>query len=170
MRKSFDDIIAEMGGDDVLTTGEAAKLLGVSRQHVVDLIERDELPAYRVGTHRRIRRADLLAVRSGSTRSTRDQERSLWIGTAIAGDLVRDPERVRSIGREGLSTQSTRANRWTIEWARLLDGPTNEIIKALTSDTIHARELRQNSPFAGVLTAEARQAVLDAFQSDRARR
>lgn len=37
-----------------LTTGETAKKLGVSRQHVVDLCNRNELSFVKVGTHRRI--------------------------------------------------------------------------------------------------------------------
>lgn len=168
MRKQFDDLIAGMDSDELLTTGEAAKLLGVSRQHVVDLIDRDELPGTRIGTHRRVRRGDLLALKQGSTRATRDQDRSLWLGTAIAGALVHEPERVRQAGKDALSNV-LRPNRWTREWAVILEGPTKDIIRALTSDTIHARELRQNSPFGGVLTPEARETVLEAFRVDRAR-
>lgn len=170
MREQFDDIIAEMDSDELLTTGEAARLIGVSRQHIVNLIERDELPATRVGTHRRVRRGDLLALREGSTRATRDQDRSLWLGVAVAGVLVRDPERVRRAGRDALTSGRLRPNRWTRQWEKLLDGPTKDLLKALTSDTIPARELRQNSPFGAVLTAEVRAGVLEAFRADRARR
>lgn len=170
MRASFDDLIAGMDGDELLTTGEAASLLGVSRQHVVNLIERDELPATRVGSHRRVRRGDLLALRGGSTRATRDQERSLWLGTAVAGALVRDPDRVRHIARDWLASARSRPNRWTKEWERLIDGPTPGIIKALTSDTVAARELRQNSPFAGALTDDEREHILRAFRAERSRR
>jgi excisionase family DNA binding protein len=36
-------------------------MLGLSRTYVIRLIEGDKLPARRVGTHRRIRAADVLA-------------------------------------------------------------------------------------------------------------
>lgn len=43
-----------------LTTQEAADLMGYSRQVVVDLIKKNKLKASKLGTHRRIKLADLL--------------------------------------------------------------------------------------------------------------
>jgi excisionase family DNA binding protein len=48
--------------DDLITTGEAAALLGTTARHVVNLTVRGELPYTITGTHRRIRRADVLAL------------------------------------------------------------------------------------------------------------
>lgn len=53
-----------------LTTVEAAAMLGVSRQFLVNILEKGEIPYHLVGTHRRIYARDLLAYKS-----RRDQDR-----------------------------------------------------------------------------------------------
>jgi len=44
----------------MVTTQQAAEIMGCSRQHVVNLIEEGELKANKIGTHRRIEFSDLL--------------------------------------------------------------------------------------------------------------
>jgi len=55
-----------------LTTTEAAQLLNVSRPHVITLVERGELPFEKVGTHRRIRLADVIAYRHAQDQRRRE--------------------------------------------------------------------------------------------------
>ena len=41
-----------------------------------------------------------------------------------------------------------------MEWGRILEMPIYRIAKTISSDTPRARELRQTSPFAGVLSEQ----------------
>lgn len=46
--------------DSELTTQQSADLLGISRTYLIRLVENGKLPAYMVGTHRRLRASDVL--------------------------------------------------------------------------------------------------------------
>ena len=47
-----------------LTTVEASKLLGVSRQFLIGLLQNNEMPCHMVGTHRRLYARDVLAYKA----------------------------------------------------------------------------------------------------------
>ncbi len=69
---------------DELTTGQAADLLGVTRPTVVAMVDRGELPARRIGTHRRVNSEDLLRLReelSAQRRSSLDALTELSVQT-----------------------------------------------------------------------------------------
>lgn len=153
--------------DEVITTGEAAARLGVSRQHVVDLCKAGTLPYFLVGQHRRLRRADVDQVRDGSQRLRRDQLGSLLLAHAVAGRLVMDPGPTRDLARQRLAHMQAASPRgsarvWLDEWVKLLDAPLPDLLSALTSRAQRSRELREHSPFTGVLTDAERTRVLAA--------
>jgi Helix-turn-helix domain len=54
--------------------------------------------------------------------------------------------------------------RWAEEWERILAMPLPKVAKAISADTPRARELRQTSPFAGVLTEQERKRLVRAVE------
>ncbi|MBB5825071.1 excisionase family DNA binding protein [Micromonospora carbonacea subsp. aurantiaca] len=153
---------------ELLTTGQAAKLLGSSRQQVVNLCERGDLPFVRVGAHRKVRRDHVEALLRPEQALTRDQLKSLWLHQAVAGSLVVDPDEV--LGKAGANLdrllrqhRGTMAEVWLRRWQEKIDEGVGSVLRALTSEDPEAVELRQNSPFAGVLSQPQRLKVLEAF-------
>jgi excisionase family DNA binding protein len=151
----------------LLSTGEVARLAGASRQHVVDLCTRGELPFVWVGRHRRVPRSAVDRL-LGRAPLSRDQERSLWLHRAVLASLAAEPDRVLAKASSNLARLRAQhptgmTARWLDEWQRVLDAGIDEVAETLASRAPLALELRQNSPFAGVLTPELRTRVLSAF-------
>lgn len=174
MRTATFDALTAGDPDELLTTGEAAVILNSSRQHVVDLCERGDLPFVTVGRHRRVRRGDVEALRTRTQRLTRDQRRSLWLAYAVAGKVVQSPTETRDVATKNIEkmrqTARGEAKRWLDEWERLLSGSIEDLLGVLTSRSPKGRELRQNSPFAGVLSDDERERVLQAWRAAETRR
>ena len=86
-------------------------------------------------------------------------EISLAMGCLIASRLSQQPE-LLEVARKNLD-RWTRLNanapgllRCYAEWRGILDRPPEEICDLLRSDSEEARRLRQNSPFAGVISPQ----------------
>ena len=142
-------------------------MLGVSRQHVVDLCDRGQLGCERTPVHRRLRRSDVDAFRK-RRELTREEMRSLWLNRAVAARVAHDPVGTLARARQNLDRfdrihEGTTVMTWLDRWRRVLDDGPESVMEVLTSTTPEASELRQNSPFPGVLPEDERRAVLDSF-------
>lgn len=94
---------------------------------------------------------------------TFEERRSLAISAAVAAKLRQNPEVVLAKARANLSRMRTAAShehRWIDVWESVLETGPRHVAALLTSTDQFARDLRQTSPFAGVLSvAERREAV-----------
>lgn len=152
----------------MLTTGQAARLLGTSRQHVVDLCNSGRLSYQRVGVHRRVSLRDVEAIRERSLKLSKEEQRSLWLYWVVAGKLVLDPPRVLGQARRNLARLREVHPYGSVQgdfdaWQALLDGPLDVLMDLLVSRSPRAVDLRQNSPFAGVLSPSERTKALRTF-------
>lgn len=159
-----------MESREFIRTGEAAALLGCSRQHVVDLCNDGLLPAQSTGVHRRLLRSEVNTyLASRETAPRREVLASLWLNRAIAGKLVKDPDRVLKIGRKNIKKfrvlhAGSSMLSWLDKWERILDQGAEAVLRVLTSESESARALRQTSPFPGVLSEGERRQVANAFE------
>jgi excisionase family DNA binding protein len=151
---------------ELIRTGTAAKILGTSRQHVVDLCTRGSLRCHGTGVHRRLDRREVEALVDRAR--TRDDRQSAWLHLAVAGRVARDPRSAIEKARANLRTMRSAhrgRNPWLDRWERLFDAGPEAVVGALVANTPESVELRQNSPFAGVLTDRERRLALNAFRS-----
>jgi hypothetical protein len=99
---------------------------------------------------------------------TREETRSLWLNRAVAARVARDPVAILARARQNLDRferihEGTSVTTWLERWRRVLDDGPEAVMEVLTSTAPDASELRQNSPFPGVLPEDERRAVLDSF-------
>lgn len=94
--------------------------------------------------------------------------RSLALHCVIARRISANPALVK-IARDNLrrwrQRQPGTAPRYLDEWEEILAEPLPEIVAFITSFSDRAVQLRQSSPFAGVLTGEERNRIYDAFRT-----
>jgi hypothetical protein len=96
-------------------------------------------------------------------------QRSLALHEAVAARLEADPT-LLDVARANLQRWLVTTPRPALlEWQQLLDvTPLPQLLTLLRSTGDRAARLRQSSPFAGLLTPEERQSILDRYGSLRA--
>lgn len=105
-----------------------------------------------------------------AARLTREDRRSLALHRAIAARLLADPAKVITKARRNLrvmrrANADGSADAWFDEWERRLAGPVAGVVEVLVSHDEEARDLRQVTPFAGVLTDDERRAIYAGVQA-----
>jgi excisionase family DNA binding protein len=75
-----------------LTTAEAGKILGMSRQFLVQLLEKGEIPFHKVGTHRRLYVRDVIAYKARRDTSRRKTLDDLAKREFAKGDYGKIPD------------------------------------------------------------------------------
>ena len=148
-----------------LTQAALARAAGTSQPTIAAYEAGRKSPT--VSTVRRLARAlGLEAVVSYHPPLTREERRSLELHHAIAARLRDDPEPVLALARQNLARMRARADgpsQLLREWEVLLDRPLPALLPLLADPDPWARELRQVTPFAGVLSAAERGAVYREF-------
>ena len=99
---------------------------------------------------------------------TRDQARSMALHAAMSHELRARGSEVLEIARRNISRMRSvnpHASPLLDEWERILEGTTDQVIARMLDPSEHGRDLRQVTPFAGVLSPAQRTAVYRSFRS-----
>jgi transcriptional regulator with XRE-family HTH domain len=100
---------------------------------------------------------------------TREDRRSLALHGAIAERLRQDPEPVMARARASLLRMQTLhpgARPLLDEWRMFLQRPLEALVPVLLDPSLWGRDLRQVTPFTGVLSARERAEVYRQFARD----
>jgi transcriptional regulator with XRE-family HTH domain len=142
-----------------------AQLAGTSQPTIAAYESGKKTPSLR--TLRRLARAVGLEARTLFVPpTTREDRRSLALHEAIAERLMEAPDEVVGRARRTLALTMKRhpgARALLDEWDDLLGLPLHRLVEALRDPRPRARELRQVTPFAGILSAAERTRVYRDF-------
>ncbi len=147
--------------DELLSTGEAAALLGVTSRTVARMVDRGDLPGYRIGRHRRVRRS-AIELRDARTPS---QDVAVMLGVLLAAQLIEDPDAAFAVARRNLERQEqhpTQSATWTEQWADIVEQRDVRQIVVVLTDPDDRTGLRQTHPFRGLISPEQRTAAFAA--------
>lgn len=149
-------------------------LEGIGRKAALDEVrewlKQCELAAREEATAEHATDDDTVRLERTSQYLTRDQARSLWLHRIVAGRLAMDPDDILTTARANIHTlcradPDSAVQQSLKQWQTLLDGSLTSLLDILTSTSVQAIELRENSPFTGVLSEQERRAALAAFRA-----
>jgi len=148
-----------------VTQSRLAELAGTSQPTIAAYESGRKVPNLR--TLRKLARVVGLEARLDFVPpTTREDRRSLALHEAIARRLVEDPDRVMERARRTLALMTEKhpsAAPLLREWRAILRRPTSDVVDLLLDPHPRARELRQVTPFAGVLSPAERADVYRRF-------
>ena len=93
--------------------------------------------------------------------------RSLALHALVARKLASEPHLIE-VARQNLArwrAKQADPPDYLDEWEELLARPLAQVLERITAMDAEATRLRQSSPFAGVLTADERERLFDAFRA-----
>lgn len=153
-----------------VTQAELARAAGTSQPAIAAYESGRKSPT--LGTLRRLAEAVGLGMSlEFRRRMTREEGRSLALHRAIAERLALDPEGVMNRARRNLSRMAHEhpgVGQLLGEWRAILALPVPQVCAALVDPGPRACELRQVTPFAGVLSAAERADTYRAFAREEA--
>jgi transcriptional regulator with XRE-family HTH domain len=148
-----------------VTQSRLAELAGTSQPTIAAYESGSKVPNLR--TLRKLARALGLEARVQFVPAlTREDRRSLALHEAIAQRLIEDPVAVTERARKTLSLMIERhpgAAPLLTEWDAILRRPVSEVADLLHDPRPRARDLRQVTPFAGILSTAERTEVYKRF-------
>jgi hypothetical protein len=99
----------------------------------------------------------------------RIDRRSVALHRAIAEKLRTDPTLLKIAGDnlDRWSTPGSRSQRYWDAWRDNLNRPLSDILDLIVEESERMTELRQSTPFAGVLEPAERWAIYERFESSR---
>ena len=150
-----------------LTQSELAQRVGTSQPTLAAYESGTKSPTHRT-FERIISAVGMEAVIEFVPKLTREDRRSLALHRAIALRLLEKPAQTIAKARSNLErmrSQNPHADGLLV-WDRLLDLTPERLAATLVDPAPDARELRQVTPFAGVLSPEERTTVYQRFSAE----
>lgn len=161
---TIDEILTSLRSMSGLSGRELARRAGTTHSALVDYAKGRHDPGF--STLERIALAGGYDLVVGlRPRLSGPEIRTLEMHRAIATKIESDPEGVRELARHNLEVLRAadvvgNTEPYLDAWEDLINGPVARLVSVMTSTDQAARDLRQASPFAGVLSDEERLEVI----------